>query len=217
MAFGQFRLVRVRCFMILIGLTGGIGSGKSSVAEMFKDEGAHVIDFDYLARVVVEPDKPAWRDIVDYFGPEILSSDRSLNRSKLAEIVFSDTQRRKALEGFIHPRIFEKRNTLLKDIRKQDPDAVVIIDVPLLFELNLNKKFDTIIIVYVSRDVQIERAIKRGGLSKEEVEKRVNAQIPIEEKKLLSDYIINNEGGLKNTRYQVKKVIQELRQVKKRR
>lgn len=201
--------------MIIIGLTGGIGSGKSSVAEMFKDEGAYVIDFDYLARVVVEPDAPAWRDIVDYFGPEILFPDRTLNRSKLAEIVFSDAQSRKALEGFTHPRIFEKRDTLLKGIEKKNPNAIVIVDVPLLFELSLNKNFDKIILVYVSRDVQIERAIKRNPLLKEEVEKRLKAQINIEKKKLLSDYIINNEGSLKNTRDQVRKIIRELKKLKK--
>jgi len=203
--------------MVIIGLTGGIGSGKSSVAAMFKDEGAFVIDFDYLARVVVEPDTPAWRDIVDYFGPGILSPDRTLNRSKLAEIVFSDAQSRKALEGFIHPRIFEKRDTLLKDIKTEDPNAIVIEDVPLLFELSLNKNFDKIILVYVSRDIQIERAIKRGALLQEEVKKRLKAQIHIEKKKLLSDYIINNEGSLKNTRDQVRKVIYELKKLKKRR
>jgi dephospho-CoA kinase len=203
--------------MIIIGLTGGIGSGKSSVAEMFKDEGAYVIDFDYLARVVVEPDTPAWRDIVDYFGPEILSPDRTLNRLKIAEIVFSDSKSRKALEGFIHPRIFEEQDTLLKDIKKQDPHAVVIIDIPLLFELSLNKNFDKIIVVYVSRDVQIKRTVKKGVLTEEEVEKRLKAQIPIEEKKLLSDYIINNEGSLKNTRDQVRKVIHEVITLKKRR
>ena len=201
--------------MIIIGLTGGIGSGKSSVAAMFKDEGAYVIDFDYLARVVVEPDTPAWRDIVDYFGQEILFPDRTLNRSKLAEIVFSDALSRKALEGFTHPRIFEKRDILLKDIKAKDSQAIVIVDVPLLFELSLNKNFDTIILVYVSRDIQIERTIKRGALSKEEVEKRLKAQINIEKKKLLSDYIINNEGSMNNTKDQVRKVIYELKKLKK--
>ena len=203
--------------MVIVGLTGGIGSGKSSVAEMFKDEGAYLIDFDYLARVVVEPDTPAWRDIVDYFGPEIISPDRTLNRSKLAEIVFSDAKSRKALESFTHPRIFEKRDTLIKDIKKKDPKAIVIVDIPLLFELSLKKKFDKVILVYVSRDVQIKRAIKRGVLTKEEVEKRLKAQIPIEEKTLLSDYIIDNEGSLKNTRDQVRKVTHELKKLKKKR
>ena len=203
--------------MVLVGLTGGIGSGKSSVAEMFKDEGAYVIDFDYLARVVVEPDTPAWRDIVEHFSSEILLPDRTLNRSRLAEIVFPDVKSRKALEGFIHPRIFEKQETLLKEIEKRDPKAIVIVDVPLLFELSLNKNFDKIILVYVSRDVQIERAIKRDALLKEEVEKRLKAQINLEKKKLLSDYIINNEGSLKNTMDQVRRVIHELKKLKKRR
>jgi len=203
--------------MLIVALTGGIGSGKSSIAKMFKDEGAYVIDFDYLARVVVEPDKPAWRKIIDYFGPEILSPDRTLNRSILAEIVFSDTKSRKALEGFTHPRIFEKRDTLIKDIKKKDPKAIVIVDIPLLFELSLKKKYDKVILVYVSRDVQIKRAIKRGVLTKEGVEKRLKTQIPIEEKKLLSDYIINNEGSMKNTRDQVRKVVHELKKLEKRR
>jgi len=203
--------------MIIVGMTGGIGSGKSSVAEMFKDEGAYVIDFDYLARVVVEPDTPAWRDIVDYFGPEVISPDRTLNRSKLAEIVFSDAKSRKALENFTHPRIFKERDILIKDIKKKDPKAIVIVDIPLLFELSLKKKFDKVILVYVSRDVQVKRAVKRGVLAKEEVEKRLKAQIPIEEKKLLSDYIINNEGSLKYTKDQVRKVTHELKKLKKRR
>ena len=197
--------------MIIVGLTGGIGSGRSSVAEMFKGEGAYVIDFDYLARVVVEPDTPAWRDIVEHFGSEILLPNRTLNRSRLAEIVFSDAQSRKVLEGFTHPRIFEKQDTLLKEIKSKDPKAIVIVDVPLLFELRLNKNFDKVILVYVSRDVQIERAIKRDSLLREEVEKRLEAQSNIEKKKLLSDYIINNEGSLKNTMDQVRRVIQELK------
>jgi len=116
--------------MVIVALTGGIGSGKSTVARMFQDEGAYVIDFDFLARVVVEPDKPAWRDIIEYFGPEILSPDRTLNRSALAEIVFSDDESRKALEGLTHPRIFEESNALIEAIERKDPFSVVIIDLP---------------------------------------------------------------------------------------
>jgi dephospho-CoA kinase len=201
--------------MLIVGLTGGIGSGKSTVVRMFGDEGAHVIDFDHLARLVVEPDKPAWRDIIDYFGPEILSSDRTLNRSALAEIVFSDNKSRKALEGFTHPRIFEERDALIKAIKRKDPFSIVIIDFPLLFELDLNKRFDKVILVYVPRAVQLRRLIKRDGIVKEEVEKRLDAQLPIEEKRSLSDYIIDNEGSLNDTRDQVRKVIHELRELAK--
>jgi dephospho-CoA kinase len=201
--------------MVIVALTGGIGSGKSTVARMFEDEGAYVIDFDYLARVVVKPDKPAWRDIVDYFGPEILSPDRTLNRSALAEIVFSDDESRKALEGFTHHRIFEESDALVKAIKRKDPCSVVIIDFPLLFELSLNEKFDKVILAYVPRAVQLERIIERDGLAKEEVEKRLNAQISIEEKRSLSDYIINSEEGLNDTRNQVRKVIHELKELAK--
>ncbi len=201
--------------MVIVALTGGMGSGKTTVARMFKDEGAHVIDFDYLARLVVEPDKPAWRDIVDYFGPEILSSDGTLNRSALAEIVFSDDKSRKALERFTHPRIFEERDALIKAIKRKDPSSIVIVDFPLLFELGLAKMFDKVILAYVPRAVQIRRAIKRGCLGKEEAERRLNAQIAIEEKRSLSDYSIDNQGSLNDTRDQVRKVIRELRQLAK--
>lgn len=201
--------------MLVVGLTGGIGSGKTVVASMFEDEGAHVIDFDYLARLIVEPDKPAWRDIVDYFGPGILSPDRTLNRPALAEIVFSDDKSRKALEGFTHPRILERRDALLKAIRDKDPYSIVIIDFPLLFESGLRKDLDKVILVYVPRDVQLERATKRDGLSPEEVEKRLHAQVPIGEKRSLSDFVIDNGGSLKHTRDQVRKVMRELSELLK--
>jgi len=196
-------------------LTGGIGSGKTVVTRMFEDEGAHIIDFDYLARLIVEPDKPAWKDIVDYFGMGILLLDGTLNRSALAKIVFSDDKSRKVLEGFTHPRIFEKRDALLETIREQDPSSIVIIDFPLLFELGLRKEVDKVILVYVPRDVQLERATKRDGLSPEEVEKRLNAQVPIAEKRSLSDFVIDNSGNLKHTRDQVRKVMRELRELLK--
>jgi len=201
--------------MLVVGLTGGIGSGKTVVTRMFEDEGAHIIDFDYLARLIVEPDKPAWKDIVDYFGMGILLLDGTLNRSALAKIVFSDDKSRKVLEGFTHPRIFEKRDALLETIREQDPSSIVIIDFPLLFELGLRKEVDKVILVYVPRDVQLERAAKRDGLSPEEVEKRLNAQVPIAEKRSLSDFVIDNSGNLKHTRDQVRKVMRELRELLK--
>ena len=201
--------------MLIVGLTGGIGSGKSTVTRMFKDEGAYVIDFDHLACLVVEPDKPAWRDIIDYFGPGVLSSDRTLNRSALAEIVFSDEKSRKALEGLTHPRIFEEGDALINAIKREDPSSVVIMDIPLLFEFDLNKRFDKIILVYVTIAIQIERVVKRDGLSTEEVEKRLNAQIPIEEKRALSDYIIDNKGSINDTKDQVRKVAHELKDLAK--
>jgi dephospho-CoA kinase len=199
--------------MLMVGLTGGIGSGKSVVARMFEDEGAYVIDLDKLARSVVEPNKPAWRDVVAYFGAGILNPDRTVNRSALAEIVFSNPESRRALEGFTHPRIFEEKDALLKTIKERDPYSVVIIDFPLLFELSFQKKFDRIILVYAPRDAQIRRAGERDGLSENQIEKRLKAQISISEKRILSDYIIDNEGSLDNTRNQVREVMKELRKL----
>jgi len=199
----------------VVGLTGGIGSGKSAVAEMFREEGAEVIDFDYLARLVVEPGKPAWRDIVEYFGRSILSSDETLNRSALAELVFSDEKSRKALEGFTHPRIFEARDALLKTIKEEDPLSVVIIDFPLLFELGLGNGLDKVILIYVPREIQIERSANRDNLPREAVEKRLKAQMPIEEKRSLSDYVIDNQGDFAETRAQVHRIMLELRELSK--
>ncbi|MBW2309618.1 MAG: dephospho-CoA kinase [Deltaproteobacteria bacterium] len=201
------------CDMLMVGLTGGIGSGKSAVARMFKDEGAYVIDLDELARRVVEPDKPAWRDVVAYFGTGILNPDRTVNRSALAEIVFSDPKSRKALEEVTHPRIFEEQDALLKSIKDKGPRSVVVIEIPLLFELSFQKKFDKIILVYVSRDAQIRRSRERDGISEEEVDQRLGAQIPIDEKRVLSDYVIDNEGSLDNTRDQVRAVMRDLRKL----
>lgn len=197
--------------MLIVALTGGIGSGKSVVARMFEDEGAYVIDLDELARRVVEPDKPAWRDVVAYFGTGILNPDRTVNRSALAEIVFSDPERRRVLEAFTHPWIFEEQDALLKAIKDQDPCSVVVIEFPLLFELNFQKKFDKVIVVYAPRDAQVRRAVERDGFSEEQVDKRLMAQISIEEKRLLSDYSIDNEGSLRSTRDQVGEVMRELR------
>jgi dephospho-CoA kinase len=199
--------------MMKVGLTGGIGSGKSTVALMFKDEGAYVIDLDALARRVVEPDKPAWRDVIAYFGTGILNQDRTVNRSALAELVFSDLKSRKALEEFTHSRIFAEQDALLETVKDNDPYSIVVIEFPLLFELSFQDRFDKIILVYVSRDTQIRRVRERDGISEKEVAKRLRAQIPIGEKRPLSDYIIHNEGGLADTRDQVRKVMRELRKL----
>jgi dephospho-CoA kinase len=199
--------------MLKVGLTGGIGSGKSVVARMFKEEGAYVIDLDELARRVIEPDKPAWRDVVAYFGTGILNKDRTVDRSGLAEIVFSDPKSRKVLEELTHPRIFEEQDALLEAIEDEDSYSVAIIEFPLLFELSFQKRFDKVILVYVSRDEQISRAKERDGLSEKELEKRLRAQLPIDEKRPLSDYIIDNEGSSADTRDQVIEVMRELRKL----
>jgi len=199
--------------MVIVGLTGGIGSGKSTVAGMFKDEGSYIIDLDILARIVVEPGKPAWEKIVRYFGPHVLHSDGSIDRSALGKVIFYEENSRKALEDFVHPMILQERDTLVEEIRDKNPSAVVIIDVPLLFELGMKKDFDKTILVYVPRDEQIQRVMQRDGLSIEDIEKRLHAQMPIDEKRNLSDYIINAERDFGDMRKQVKKVMYKLKKI----
>lgn len=197
--------------MVTVGLTGGIGSGKSTAAGMFKDEGADIIDFDFLARKVIEPGKPAWRKIVEYFGEDFLNPDGSINRGALAEIVFSEEKSRKALERFTHPAILKERDRLVKQIGNEKPSSVVVVDFPLLFELGMAKDFDKTVLVYVSRDEQIKRVMQRDSLSKEDVEKRINAQMDIDEKKRLADYIIDAEMSFAAMRDQVKGIMHSLR------
>ena len=199
--------------MILVGLTGGIGSGKSTAAGMFKDEGADIIDFDLLARTVVEPGKPAWRKIVEYFGPNFLNPDGSINRAALGKVIFSEDTSRKALEDFVHPMILKERDRLVEKIRNKNPSSVVIVDFPLLFELGMDRDFDKTVLVYAPSDVQIKRVMQRDGLSKEEVEKRLKAQMPIDEKRRLSDYIIDAETTFAVMRHQVKGILYSLREI----
>ncbi|RJP75451.1 MAG: dephospho-CoA kinase [Candidatus Abyssobacteria bacterium SURF_17] len=199
---------------MIIGLTGGIASGKSAVAAMFEKRGAHVINFDVLARVVVEPDMPAWKDIVAHFGTDILNEDRTLNRAKLGDIVFSDVQQRKALESFIYPQLFVEYNRRIEEIRSKDPNAIVFADVPLLFEIRLQSMFDKIVVVYATSEQQMKRLIERDGLDHESALKRLNAQMPLEQKMQQADYVIHNTGSLQETEADVNETWNTLSRLK---
>lgn len=196
--------------MPIIGLTGGIATGKSTVSEMLKKNGAHIIDFDVLSRVVVEPDLPAWKDIVDFFGESVLNEDRTLNRTRLGEIVFDDEEKRRQLQGFIYPRLFEEYSRRVEEIRETDPEAIIIVDVPLLIEIRLQHMFEKIIVVYAPEEQQLRRLIERDGFSREDAEKRLQAQMPIEEKLKHADYVIHNTGSLEDTEIEVGKILQEI-------
>jgi len=197
--------------MVIVGLTGGIASGKSTVAAMFEKRGAHIIDFDVLARVVVEPDKPAWQDIVDFFGPSILNKDRTIDRARLGGIVFADETKRKTLEGFIHPRISGEYARRIGEINEKDPEAIVLVDVPLLIETGMEGLFEKIIVVYSTPEQQMERLINRDGLAREEAIKRLEAQMPIDEKRKRADYVVNNSGSLEEVEREVDTIFASLR------
>lgn len=177
--------------MILVGLTGGVATGKSTVANMFKKCGAPVIDADLLARQVVQPGKPAWRAIVRVFGKTILNPDRSLDRQALGSIVFRNPKKRQQLERIIHPRVAREQRRLVRLIAKNKPHAVIIYEVPLLFEAGVDKRVDQIIVVTANRETQIARLKNRNGLSRAEALRRINSQMALARKIQRADYLLN--------------------------
>lgn len=183
--------------MILVGLTGGVATGKSTVAAVFKRCGAVVIDADVLARQVVEPGKPAWREIVKTFGKDILNADSTIDRHRLGAIVFRSPAKRTQLERIIHPRVAREQQRLTREAAKQNPKAVVIYDVPLLFEAGIDKRVNITIVVTADRETQIARLNKRNGLSRAEALRRIKSQIPLATKRRLADLVI--DGTTKRT------------------
>jgi dephospho-CoA kinase len=196
---------------LLLGVTGGIASGKTTVARMLEKLGAPVIDFDVLSRVVVEPGKPAWKEIVTYFGEQILQEDKTLNRKALSEMVFRDSEKRRKLESFTHPRIHEEFARRVKQITKADPEAIIQGVVPLLIEANLQSLFHKLMLVYIPEELQIRRLMEREPISRETALQILKSQLPIEEKKRYADYIVDNSGSPEETRRQVEEVWLQLK------
>lgn len=197
--------------MILVGLTGGIATGKSTVAGLFKRCGATVIDADALAREVVQPGKPAWREIVRIFGKAALNTNRTLNRQALGAIVFGHPTKLRYLENIIHPRVAREQARLTKQAARIDPRAIVIYDVPLLFEAGIEKRVDKTIVVTADRETQITRLKQRNGLSRAEAIRRIKTQMPLADKRRRADYLLNGTLPLPQLKKQVRLLHQSLR------
>ena len=198
---------------LLLGVTGSIATGKSTVAAMLEGLGARTIDFDVLSRVVVEPGKPAWKDIVAFFGEQVLCEDQTLDREKLREIVFKDMQKKKKLESFQHPRIGEEFMEMVKQYAGEDPNAIIQVVVPLLIEVNMHPLFHNILMVYASEEEQKKRLMNRDGSSEEMAMNMIRSQLSVEEKKGFCDLIIENSGSLEETRKQVEELWQKLKKI----
>jgi dephospho-CoA kinase len=197
--------------MIKVGLTGGIASGKSLVSAMFAELGAHTIDADELAHELMTPGQPAYDEIVEKFGDSILNPDKSISRSKLAELAFDKKRPRiYELNRILHPGVIQKYEKWMDDIEKRDPEAIVMLEAALLLEAGLRRRFDKIVVVTLKQQQRVERWSERFNLDQEtarlEVTRRMMAQAPDEAKLQAADFVIDNSGTIEETTAQVKKV-----------
>ena len=194
---------------VVLGLTGGIASGKSTVSTMIRKHGIHVIDADIISREVVEVGKPAYYQIVELFGEDILHDNHTINREKLGGLIFADEKKRNQLNRIVHPAIREEMLKQTKEEKEQNAKAVVL-DIPLLFESKLTHLVDKTILVYVDEKTQLERLMKRNGFSEEEAMMRIRSQLPLKEKISLSDELINNNGSIEETEIQLHEILTKL-------
>ena len=206
--------------MLIVGLTGGISSGKSTVLKIFKNFGCKTVDADEIAHQLTGPGTKVLREIVKKFGEEVLNKKRTLNRKRLAEAIFRDRQKRKSLNAIMHPKIIAEIKRKIREFQKltRRPKLgtrgrkrnILLVDIPLLFEAKLEYLVDKIILVYVPQKIQIERLQRDDNLTFKEARARISAQIPLYKKKKYADYVINGDLGSTSLRKQVESVWKEL-------
>jgi len=196
--------------MIIVGLTGSVGTGKSTVTNFFRELGAYIIDWDELAREVTRPHLRAWKEIVEYFGKDFLNEGLTINRQKLAEIAFSDKEKVAKLNQIVHPEVFKEDERITNEIKSLDHDALIIKDIPLLFELTRPIFVDKVVVVSASEQTQLRR-LKEKGMSRDDAQNRIKSQLPLEEKIKSADFVINNDGPLEETKKQVEEIYSLLR------
>jgi dephospho-CoA kinase len=190
---------------LLVGLTGGLATGKSTVAEAFRQLGCVVIDADVLAREVVEPGEPALADVVSEFGREVLGPDGALDRKRLGTIVFGDSDKRRRLEALTHPRIRARFTRRLEELAGRDFDGIVVFDAAVMIESGGYRDMDRLVVVVTDAQTQRARALQRDG-DREDVERRIASQMPLAEKARLADYVVDNSGDRAATLAEVRRV-----------
>ncbi|WHY76424.1 dephospho-CoA kinase [Neobacillus sp. WH10] len=187
---------------LVIGLTGGIASGKSTVSNMLKEMDVTVVDADVEARLAVEKGEPAYNKIIAEFGREILMEDGEINRPKLGSIIFHQAEKRKLLNEITHPEVRKRMKEQVEDAKKNNKE-VVVLDIPLLFESKLTNLVDKTILVFVDYETQLQRLIVRNNLSVVDAEARIRSQMPLTEKVMLADEVINNNGSIADLKKQL--------------
>ena len=196
--------------MVVIGVTGGVGTGKSTVAGMFRQLGAVVLDADVIAREVIEPKRLGWRQVIKAFGEEILNADHTVNRARLARVVFADASRRRQLERIVHPQVLRAIRQRVHRLRRARRVRAVVLDVPLLIETGTQRLVDALVVVTAPPEVQRARLEATYGWSAEEIAARIGAQWDVSAKVALADAVVDNANGVGATRTQVKRIWSQL-------
>ena len=197
--------------MLKVGLTGSIAVGKSFVCSVLRELGCHVLDADVTAREVVAKGTPGLAAIVREFGEGVLTEAGDLDRKKLGAIVFADKQKRELLNSIVHPLVIEAQDSWIDEVELSDPDGIAVIDAALMIESGGYKRFDKLIVVWCNSAIQLERLMRRDGLSESEAKERVAAQMPQDEKKKFADHLIDTSLGFDDTRAQVKDIVRRLK------
>ncbi|ELK47271.1 dephospho-CoA kinase [Halobacillus sp. ACCC02827] len=192
---------------VVIGLTGSIASGKSTISAMFKELGIPVVDADVISRKVVEPGEAAYTRIVEAFGSDILLEDRTIDRKKLGGVVFSNEEKRKELNGIVHPEV-RKEMVRQRECYKEEGHRAVVLDIPLLFESKLTDYVEKTLVVYVEEETQLRRLMERDQSTSEDAEARIASQIPVKKKAALADAVIDNNGSVEQSFDQLKDILQ---------
>ena len=193
-----------------VGLTGGIASGKSTVARVFAELGAHVIDADAVARDLVPPGSPALAQIAALFGTEVLRPDGSLDRAALGALVFADDRKRLALEGILHPPILAEIDRRIGELERSGPAGMVVVDAALILELGLQARYDAVVVVWATPEQQERRLVGRDGISAEEAHLRIAAQMPLAQKRQRADFVVDNSRDEAFCRADAGRVFREL-------
>jgi len=186
---------------MIIGLTGGIASGKSTVSNYLAELGAIIIDADKIAHEIMEKGKPAYWQVIEAFGRGILAENGEIDRSRLGKIVFNDPEQKKTLEEITHPQVIREMREKIEEYRAEN--KVIVLDIPLLFEAGLEFMVDEIWVVYVDRETQLQRLMARDGLSYQEANIRIQAQMSLEEKRELADFLIDNRSTIEDLKRKV--------------
>lgn len=197
--------------MLLVALTGGIASGKSTVARRLAEHGAVVVDADQVARDVVEPGEPALAAIAEAFGPGVLAADGSLDRAALGAIVFGDPEKRLVLNAITHPAVLERSRALFAAAGEADPDAIVIYDIPLLVEAGRHVEFDLVVVVHAATETRVARMVELRGMTREEALHRIHSQATDTDRLAIADVVIDADGSIEHTLAQADALWENLR------